>query len=177
MLRSKHYYPLISIKVLCLRSLSAFDFLGSFIGVDHSLIYSLWPPEAPETQVFVCVFASVWEPGCSDLFLVGGHKCVCIHHWVHFYRPSLWTGPPFPLFWKYTQDAHSQTMQTYGHQPAFPIYSIAPDGLLWCIYEGQVWLQSYIPSIAGTTGLSDFSHQVRQETFCPSMFDLWQLQA
>lgn len=24
-----------------------------------------------------------WEPGCSDLFLVGGHKWVCIHPWVH----------------------------------------------------------------------------------------------
>lgn len=57
------------------------------------------------------------------------------------------------------------------------LFTVAPDGLLWCVYEGQMWLQGYMPSIAGTTGLSrTFPIKSRQKTFCPSMFDLCQLQ-
>lgn len=55
--------------------------------------------------------------------------------------------------------------------------TVAPDGLLWCVYDGQMWLQGYTPSIAGTTGLSrTFPINSRQKTFCPSVFDLCQLQ-
>lgn len=62
----------------------------------------------------------------------------------------------FPMVWQSMEDTHRvhiNGLQPSGHWPPFPIYSVAPDGLLWCIC-GQMWLQNYIPSIAGTTGLS-----------------------